>query len=683
MKKLVFGILVLALVYGCTNTVKKSSEEPKKYPPFDVKNMDTSVKPGDDFYTYAIGTWLKNNPIPADKNLRSSFDELIEKNRHDIRTIIEEAAATKDVQPGSNTDKIGTFYNSGMDTLSIEKMGITPLKLFFDKIASIKNINDIQSVGAFFQTYQISPFFYLFSNQDSKNSTSVIAQCYQAGIGLPDRDYYFNNDESTKKIREKYLIHLTKMFELLKDEPSVAVKNAETVMNMETRLAKASFTNIENQDPQKTYNKVSIEGLKKLAPDIHWQEYFTLVGYPGLTEVNVYQPSFMIELNNMLKTVPVDDWKTFLRWQLINSTAGYLSKEFVDQNFDFYNRTLSGQEKMEPRWKLILDVTSNSLGELIGQLYVNKYFPPVAKQKMTDLVMNLKKSLKQRIENLSWMGEQTKHEALAKLDKMGVKVGYPDKWRDYSGLSISSQSYVSNVLNSQAFEFRYSMNKVGKPVDPAEWGMTPQTVNAYYNPNRNEIVFPAGILQPPFFNMDADDAINYGAIGMAIGHEMTHGFDNMGRQFDKDGNLRDWWTKDDSKAFDAHSAMLIDQYNKYEVLDSTFVNGKHTLGENIADLGGATVAYNAYKLSLEGKETPKPIDGFTNFQRFFLSYAQVWRNNMRDAELRKRVKTDEHSPSKIRINGVVYNMPEFYGAFPDIKPGNKLFRPVEQRPVIW
>ena len=676
MKKLVFGILVLALVYGCTNTVKKSSEEPKKYPPFDVKNMDTSVKPGDDFYTYAIGTWLKNNPIPADKNLRSSFDELIEKNRHDIRTIIEEAAATKDVQPGSNTDKIGTFYNSGMDTLSIEKMGITPLKLFFDKIASIKNINDIQSVGAFFQTYQISPFFYLFSNQDSKNSTSVIAQCYQAGIGLPDRDYYFNNDESTKKIREKYLIHLTKMFELLKDEPSVAVKNAETVMNMETRLAKASFTNIENQDPQKTYNKVSIEGLKKLAPDIHWQEYFTLVGYPGLTEVNVYQPSFMIELNNMLKTVPVDDWKTFLRWQLINSTAGYLSKEFVDQNFDFYNRTLSGQEKMEPRWKLILDVTSNSLGELIGQLYVNKYFPPVAKQKMTDLVMNLKKSLKQRIEDLSWMGEQTKHEALAKLDKMGVKVGYPDKWRDYSGLSISSQSYVSNVLNSQAFEFRYSMNKVGKPVDPAEWGMTPQTVNAYYNPNRNEIVFPAGILQPPFFNMDADDAINYGAIGMAIGHEMTHGFDNMGRQFDKDGNLRDWWTKDDSKAFDAHSAMLIDQYNKYEVLDSTFVNGKHTLGENIADLGGATVAYNAYKLSLEGKETPKPIDGFTNFQRFFLSYAQVWRNNMRDAELRKRVKTDEHSPSKIRINGVVYNMPEFYGAFPDIKPGNKLFRPV-------
>ena len=683
MKKIIFGIFYLAFLQACTSNVKNATETMKKYPSFDVQNMDTTIKPGDDFYTYTNGKWLKNNPIPADKNSRSSFDELVEKNRHDIREIIEEAAATRDVQAGSNTEKIGTFYNSGMDTVAIEKQGITPLKMFFEKIETIKNIADVQSVGAFFQTYQISPFFFMFSNQDSKNSTSVIAQCYQAGIGLPERDYYFNNDESTKKIRKKYLIHLTKMFELLKDNSIVAGKNAETIMKMETQLAKASFTNIENQDPRKTYNKVTIEGLNKLAPDINWKPYFTRVGYPTLSEVNIYQPGFMIELSNMMKSVPVEDWKTFLRWQLINSTAGYLNKDIADQNFDFYSRTLSGQEKMEPRWKLILDVTSNSLGESIGQLYVKKYFPPVAKQKMVDLVVNLKKSLRQRIENLSWMGPQTKLEALAKLDKMGVKVGYPDKWRDYSGLAISSQSYVLNVLNSQAFEFRYSMDKVGKPVDPTEWGMTPQTVNAYYNPNRNEIVFPAGILQPPFFNMDADDAINYGAIGMVIGHEMTHGFDNMGRQFDKDGNLRDWWTKDDSKSFDALAAMLIDQYNKYEVLDSTFVNGKHTLGENIADLGGATVAYNAYKLSLVGKDAPKPIDGFTNFQRFFLSYAQIWRNNMREEELRKRVKTDEHSPAKVRINGVVYNMPEFYAAFPVIKPGNKLFRTEEQRPVIW
>jgi putative endopeptidase len=683
MRKIIVGILTLALLQGCSSKVKNTTDSVKKYPAFDVQNMDTTIKPGDDFFIYSNGTWLKNNPIPADKNSRSTFDELFERNRHDIREIIEEAAAVKEVQPGSNVEKIGAFYNSGMDTISIERLGLSPLKMFFDKIESIKSIADVQSVGAFFQTYQISPFFAVFSNQDSKNSTSVIAQCSQAGIGLPERDYYFNNDESTKKIREKYLIHLTKMFELLKDEPSVAGKNAETVMKMETQLAKASFTNVENQDPQKTYNKVTIEELNKLAPDIKWHSYFTQVGYPELSEVNIWQPSFMKELNNMMKTVPVDNWKTFLRWQLINSTAAYLGKEFVDQNFDFYNRTLTGQEKMEPRWKLILDVTSGSLGESIGQLYVKKYFPPIAKQKMTDLIMNLKKSLKQRIENLTWMGPQTKQEALAKLGKMGVKVGYPDKWRDYSGLSISSESYVLNVLNSQAFEFRYSMDKVGKPVDPTEWGMTPQTVNAYYNPNRNEIVFPAGILQPPFFNLDADDAVNYGAIGFVIGHEMTHGFDNMGRQFDKDGNLRDWWTKEDSKAFEARAAMLIDQYNHCEVLDSVFVNGKLTLGENIADLGGGTVAFNAYKLSLEGKETPKPIDGFTNYQRFFLGYAQVWRTNMRDKELKKRVKTDEHSPAKVRINGVVYNMPEFYTAFPDVKPGNKLFRPVEQRPVIW
>jgi putative endopeptidase len=683
MKRFIIAMLSLALFVGCTSNIKKNSDTEKKYPPFDIQNMDTTVKPGDDFFTYVNGTWLKNNPVPADKNSRSAFDELFEKNRHDIREIIEDAAAIKDVPAGSNTEKIGTFFNSGMDSLSIEQQGISPLKIFFDKIDSIRNVADIQSVVAFFQTYQISPFFYLFSSQDSKNSTSVIAQCYQAGIGLPERDYYFNNDESTKEIRRKYLIHLTKMFELLEDEPSVAEKNAETIMKMETQLAKASFTNIENQDPRKTYNKVTIDGMNKLAPDINWHSYFTQVGYPGLSEVNVFQPDFMKELSSMLKTVPVDDWKIFLRWQLINSTAAYLTKDLADQNFDFYNRTLLGQEKMEPRWKLILDVTSNSLGEAIGQLYVEKYFPPVAKQKMTELVMNLKKSLKQRIENLTWMGPQTKLEALAKLDKMGVKVGYPDKWRDYSGLAISSQSYVLNVLNSHAFEFKYSMDKIGKPVDPTEWGMTPQTVNAYYDPNRNEIVFPAGILQPPFFNMDADDAVNYGAIGMAIGHEMTHGFDNMGRQFDKDGNLRDWWTKEDSRAFETHTGMLIDQYNQYEVLDSTFVNGKLTLGENIADLGGCTIAYNAYKLSLEGKETPKPINGFTNFQRFFLSYAQIWRNNMRDETLRNQIKTNEHSPAKIRINGVVYNMPEFYTAFTDVKPGDKLFRQVEQRPVIW
>jgi putative endopeptidase len=683
MNKILMGILVFALLEGCSTNVKNTVDTAEKYPALDVQNMDTTIKPGDDFYDYVNGTWIKNHPVPPDKNSISAFDELMEKNRHDIREIIEEAASDKNALPGSNTQKIGTFYNSGMDTVSIEQQGIKPIKKFFDKIDSIRNINDVQSVAAYFQTYQIGPFFYLSSTQDSKNSASVIAGCYQAGIGLPDRDYYFNNDGPTKKIREEYIVHLTKMFELLNDQPDVAAKNAQTVMKIETELAKASFTHVENQDPQKTYNKLTPEGLAKLSPDINWKSYFANVGYPDISEVNVYQPSFLKELSAMMKTVPVDDWKTFLRWHLINSTAAYLNDDFVKQNFDFYSKSLSGQEQMKPRWKRVLDETSSDLGECIGQLYVQKYFPPEAKQKMTDLVMNLKKSLKQRIENLTWMGPETKKEAIAKLDKMGVKVGYPDKWRDYSGLEITSQPYVLNVANSGAFDFRYSMDKIGKPVDPTEWGMTPQTVNAYYNPNRNEIVFPAGILQPPFFNMYADDAVNYGAIGMVIGHEMTHGFDNMGRQFDKDGNLRDWWTKDDSKAFEEHTKMLVDQYNKYEVLDSTFVNGQLTLGENIADLGGITVALNAYKLSLQGKEQPKPIDGFTDMQRFFMSYAQIWRTNMREKELRRRVKTDEHSPAKIRINGVVYNVPEFYTAFPGIKPEDKLYRAADERPVIW
>jgi putative endopeptidase len=683
MKKYLIGIIAIALLQGCTGNVKKTTDTVKKYPAFDIQNMDTTIKPGDDFFTYTNGSWLKNNPIPADKNSKNVFDELVERNRENIKEIIIDAAASGDSLPGSNKQKIGTFYKSGMDTAKIEERGIKPLKPFFDKIDGIKTIDDVQMAAAFLQSYAISPLFSLFSNQDSKNSSNVIAQCSQSGLGLPERDYYFNNDESTKKIREKYLIHLTKMFELLKDEPAVAEKNAKTIMKMETQLAKASFTNVENQDPQKTYNKFDIGGLNKLSQNIKWVAYFKQTGYPDLKEINIYQPGFFKELGKMMKSVSVEDWKTFLRWQLINSTAGYLSKDFENQNFDFYYTTLSGQEKMEPRWKLVLDVTSGALGEAIGQLYVDKFFPPVAKERMTNLVMNLKSSLKQRIQNLAWMGTQTKQEALAKLDKMGVKVGYPDKWRDYSGLEITPDSYVMNVLNSQAFEFRYQMNKIGKPVDPNEWGMTPQTVNAYYNPFRNEIVFPAGILQPPFFNMDADDAVNYGAIGMVIGHEMTHGFDNLGRQFDKDGNLRDWWTKEDSKAFEDRAAILIDQYNHYEVLDSAFVNGKLTLGENIADLGGATIAYNAYRLSLAGKEAPKPIDGFTDTQRFFLAYAQIWRTNMREAELRKRVKTDEHSPAKVRINGVVYNMPEFYAAFPSVKTGNKLFRAPEQRPVIW
>jgi putative endopeptidase len=679
---LLAGLIAIALITGCSGDKKKSAEA-KVYPAFEVSNMDTAVNPGDDFFDYVNGTWIKNNPIPADKDSWSAFQELYERNRENIRSIIETAASKQDAPEGSLDKQIGIFFNTGMDTVAIEKQGAEPLKDLFSKIDSITTVADVQSVAAYLQKYGIGSLFYIFSNADQKNSEMVIANIYQSGIGLPDRDYYFRTDSDSRRILDAYKVHLAKMFVLLKDQPDVAQKNAETVFKIETQFAKASFTNIENQDPKKTYNKMTIEELAKLSPLFNWQSYMQEIGYPRIREMNVNQPVYLKELSSMMKSVPVEDWKTFLRWSLINQASGYLSSDFEKQNFDFYYRTLSGQDQMEPRWKRVLDQTSGSLGEAIGQLYVKEYFPPEAKQKMIELVGNLKESLRQRIENLTWIGPETKKEALAKLEKMNVKVGYPDKWRDYSGLKISSDSYVMNIFNSGNFEFVYKMNKVGKPVDRTEWEMTPQTVNAYYEPSKNEIVFPAGILQPPFFNLNADDAVNYGGIGLVIGHEMTHGFDNMGRQFDKDGNLRDWWTAADVKAFNEHTRILVDEYNKFEVLDSLFINGTHTLGENIADLGGATVAYNAYQLSLKGKPAVEPIDGFSGNQRFFLSFAQIWRNNMKEQQLRKRVLTDEHSPAKYRVNGTVFNMPEFYAAFPEVKSGNKLFREEAMRPVIW
>jgi len=679
---LISGLIAIAIITACSGN-KKESPEAKVYPAFEVSNMDTTILPGDDFFEYVNGMWIKNNPIPADKDNWSAFQELYERNRENIRSIIETAASKQDAPTGSVDKQIGMFYNTGMDTVKIEKQGVEPLKDLFSKIDSITTIADVQSMAAYLQKYNISALFYVFPNADQKNSEMVIANFYQSGIGLPDRDYYFRTDADSRNILNAYKVHLTKIFVLLKDQQEVAQKNAETVLKIETQLAKSSFTNVENQDPQKTYNKMTIEELAELSPEFNWQAYMQNLGYPQIREMNVYQPVFLKELSAMMKTVPVENWKTFLRWSLINHASAYLSSDFENQNFDFYYRTLSGQDQNEPRWKRVLDETSVSLGEAIGQLYVKEYFSPEAKQRMIELVGNLRESLGQRIENLTWIGPDTKKEAQAKLEKMNVKVGYPDKWRDYSGLKITEDSYVMNILNSGNFEFVYEMNKVGKPVDRTEWLMTPQTVNAYYEPSKNEIVFPAGILQPPFFNMNADDAVNYGGIGLVIGHEMTHGFDNMGRQFDKDGNLRDWWTAADVKSFNEHTQILVEEFNKFEVLDSLFINGKLTLGENIADLGGATVAYNAYQLSLQGKPAVDPIDGFTGNQRFFLSFAQIWRNNMKEQQLRKRVLTDEHSPARYRVNGTVFNMPEFYAAFPEVKSGNKLFREEATRPVIW
>jgi putative endopeptidase len=675
---IVLGLMILA--YGCNgNQNKKVMSSPEA---FSVKNMDVNVKPGDDFFEYVNGTWIKNHPIPQDKSRYDAFEELAEANRENIMDIFKEISATKSSSADPISQKIGDLYKSGMDTAKIEELGVKPLDDFFSRVNNIKTIADVQDVASYLQQYGMAPFFAVFASPDQKNSNMMVTNTWQTGIGLPDRDYYFKTDDASKKIRDAYKIHLAKMFELLNDDPKTASINAQKVFDIETQFAKVSFTKVENQDPQKTYNKFTLSQLETLAPDFNWMQFLKNIGYPGISEFNINQPGFIKGLGNMMKSVSVDDWKIFLRWEIVNNYASYLSKKFEDQNFDFY-KMLSGAKVMPPRWKRALDVTSGSMGEAVGQLYVRKYFPPESKQKMLLLTGNLKKSLKSRIENLTWMGAETKNEALAKLEKMNIKIGYPDKWRDYSGLEIKEDEYLGNIIRSSRFEFLYNMDKADKPVDRTEWGMTPQTVNAYYDPSKNEIVFPAAILQPPFFNANADDAINYGAIGMVIGHEMTHGFDNMGRQFDKDGNLRDWWTANDAKQFNAHTSLLVDQFNKYEVLDSLFINGKMTLGENIADLGGLTIAYYAYQASLAGKEPPAKIDGFTGDQRFFLSFAQMWRGTLRDEYLRTLVNTNEHSPNKYRVNGTVFNMPEFYAAFPEVSQDNKLFIPVEKRPVIW
>jgi len=525
------------------------------------------------------------------------------------------------------------------------------------------------------------PLFYLYSAPDQKNSDLVIANTYQNGLGLPDRDYYLGEDARSKEIRVSYLKHMAKMFVLAGSTPDQAAKDADIVMNIETSLAKISSTRKELRDPVSNYNKTDLAGLQKMAPGIDWKAYFDGIKLQAHSEINVGQPKFITGLAAMINTIPVSDWKVYFRWDLINSSASSLSSDLDKEHFAFYGTVLSGTKEQRPRWKRMIDQTSSSLGEAVGQLYVQKFFPPEAKKRMIELVSNLKVSLGERIAGLKWMSDVTKKEAEAKLAKINVKIGYPDKWIDYSSLTIGTDSYYANQKNARQFEVNRSTAKIGKPVDRSEWGMTPQTVNAYYSPNMNEIVFPAAILQPPFFYMDADDAVNYGAIGMVISHEMTHGFDDQGRQYDKEGNLHDWWLADDSKNFEAKTKVLVDQYDNYKILDSLHVDGKLTLGENIADLGGMNVAYNGLQKALSGKKAEK-IDGFTPDQRFFLSYAQVWRANTRDEETMRRLKEDVHSPAETRVNAIVYNIPAFYAAF-DIKPGDKRYLAPENRADIW
>lgn len=668
-------LVVMTLLMGsmaCKQEIPKSKS-------INLADLDTTVSPAADFDNYANGGWKKRFPIPDEKSRFGSFDLLADSGELQVQTLITEIASQKQ-DPGTIGQKIADFYNTGMDTAKIERDGLAPVQPILDQIAAIQTKEEVMKVVADLHAQGIYPMFSFFADADQKNSERVVAYLYQGGLGMPDRDYYMKEDERSKEIQAAYQLFLQKMFVLTGADETTAQAHATTVYDLEKRMAAASMTLLEQRDPHQVYHKMDLAGIQKISPEINWTAHFAGIGLQNPGEFIVGQPVFIAELGKLLNTVSVDNWKIYLKWQVLESTAAYLSKPFVDQNFEFYGKTLTGQKAQRPRWKQVQGATNNALSEAIGQMYVQKYFPAEAKKRMIDLVENLKGSLGERIGQLAWMSDATKAKAQEKLDAVTVKIGYPDKWRDYSSLEVSTESYVANVLKARKFDFNYMIGKVNKPVDRTEWMMPPQMVNAYYNPTMNEIVFPAAILQPPFFFMDGDDAVNYGAIGVVIGHEMTHGFDDQGRQYDKVGNLTDWWTAEDAQLFNERTKVLVNQFNNFTVIDTMKADGELSLGENIADLGGLNVAYTALKKVLTGQE--KPIDGFNPDQRFFLAYAHLWAQNIRDKEIVRRTKEDVHSLGRFRVIGPLRNMPEFHAAF-NVKEGDYMFLGDTDRAVIW
>jgi len=648
----------------------------------ELSNMDTTVRPGDNFFQYVNGGWLKANPIPGEYSRYGAFEILGKKNQLEVKSIIEELSALKEVSKGSPEQQIRDFYNAGMDTNKIEELGQSPIDARMDDIAKIANTEDLIDMQAQLNMEGSYPIFVIFSSQDDKNSTEVIANLVQGGLGLPDRDYYTNTDERSLSIRKAYLEHISKMFQLMGNTAELSDKKAEVIMDIETQLAEASMTMLERRDPNATYNIYNREELKNLLGDYDIDRYLEKLSIGNIERVNIRQPKFFENLGKIMNTLSIDDWKTYFEWNLINTNASALSSDFVNQNFAFYSTKLSGVDKMRPRWKRIIASTNSNLGDPVGKMYVERFFPAESKKRMLELVANLRIALKESIENLDWMSEETKEKALEKLAAINVKVGYPDQWIDYSNVEITDDNYLGNLWNCRAFSYRRNLDKIGKPVDRKEWGMTPQTVNAYYSPNMNEIVFPAAILQPPFFNKDADDAVNYGAIGVVIGHEMTHGFDDQGSLYDKDGNLNNWWTEEDAAKFKAKTQILVEQYNNFTILDSLKVNGELTLGENIADNGGLFIAHTALLKAYEKNGTPEDIDGLSYDQRYFISYAQIWRQHIRDKALIRRLQEDVHSPGLARVNAGVANLPWWYEAF-NIQEGDANYIAPENRAKIW
>ena len=672
-----------AIALGCAAVyVSCSNSEAKKGVGIDVANFDSTIAPSHDFFHFANGGWIKKNPIPADQIRWGSFSILNENNKKNLHQIVDDAAAKKDAAKGTPEQLVGDFYFSAMDTATIEKLGADPIRPEMENIDKLTDINSILHYTAMLQKWGASPMYGLYAGQDPKNSEVVVPQLYQGGLSLPDRDFYISKDARSENIRSEFLKHMVNMFKLYGMDEATSTKYANVVMRIETALAKASMTRVELRDPFKTYNKVTIADLNKLTPSIRWDVMMNdLEIKSGYDYLVLGQPEFMKELENQVKTNSVDDWKIYLKWNVLNLAGNVLSSDFVNEDFNFNNKILSGQKEIQSRWKRMIQMTDGTVGDALGQLYVAKYFPPDAKKKADELVSNLIAVYNERINKLDWMSAETKVKAKEKLNAITRKIGYPDKWKDYAGLEITRNSFFKNLMNATAWDYNYAISQIGKPVDRTKWGMTPPTVNAYYNPSMNEIVFPAGILQPPFFNAQADDAVNYGGIGAVIGHELTHGFDDEGRNFDAKGNLNAWWTSEDSAKFVTRAQIIIDQFDGFTVLDTLHVNGHLTLGENIADLGGITIAYDAFKRTKQG-QSKELIDGMTPEQRFFLGFATIWAGDVRPETAAQRIITDPHSPGLYRVNGPLSNIEDFYKAF-NVNEKDAMYRPDSLRAKIW
>jgi endothelin-converting enzyme/putative endopeptidase len=627
---------------------------------FDLNALDRTANPCVDFYQYACGSWMKNNPIPPDQSRWDRFDALQEGNREILHEILE-AAAQPDPKRDALTQKIGDYYAACMDTKSIDAKGLAPIQPELDRIRALPDKDRLAAEVARLHRNGMPALFDFGSGQDFKNSSQVIAQADQGGLALPDRDYYLKSDAATAAIRQKYLAHVQHMFELGGEPPDRAKPDAATILRIETELAKGSLDRVSQRDPEKVYHKMGKQDLAKLNPSFRWSQYFTDSGAPEFQDLNVAWPDFFKALNSAIGTFSLDEWKTYLRWHLLHSEAALLPTPFVDENFAFYGKTLTGAKELRPRWKRCVDFTDSQLGEALGRKFVERTFGAEGKERTLKMVDAIEKALREDIQNVTWMTPATKQQALVKLKAITNKIGYPDKWRDYSSVQIRRDDALGNGIRADQFEFQRQLNKIGKPVDRLEWGMTPPTVNAYYDPLMNNVNFPAGILQPPFYDNGADSAVNFGGIGTVIGHELTHGFDDQGRQFDAQGNLRDWWTPADAKAFEQREACIANEYSNFSPVPGVHLNGKLTLGENTADSGGVRLALMALVNTI-GNQRPK-IDGFTPEQRYFLSFGQIWCENAREESLRLRTQTDPHSPGKFRVNGVVENMPEFQQAF--------------------